>query len=330
MDEKTKVARPRLKSGVLTEKEIKSLGLINESFDDGSLKDASYDLRLGNEYYVPKMENQTKESQNSIMKCSDKNGVLKIPRFSTIVFCTEEVLKMPNNVVGRFDLRVRFAMQGLVLQVGTQVEPNYNGKLFGLLLNFSNKEIYIPRGERLLTIEFCYTSSSVTVGSNGAKKYMCLRMFIDSHEGNLAEGTLEAFLKEINNIYEKTENIQKDVKEQQNNLEKKIKEWETAYKGWFNNFITVIGVVAGVVVALFVPLLTLHITKSTLDKGDYPFSELIDTRNNMQNLIDQYSKQSLQIDTIKQLMNNNNIKQSLQIDTTKQVNDDNNTKQGSN
>ncbi len=73
-------------------------------------------------------------------------------------FSTYEKVKLPNNIAGRFDLRIQWALQGLILQVGTQIEPGYEGRLFGLLHNFSKKEICIPTTSRILTAEFYYTS----------------------------------------------------------------------------------------------------------------------------------------------------------------------------
>ncbi|GHU59234.1 hypothetical protein FACS189411_15830 [Bacteroidia bacterium] len=241
------------------------------------MQSASYDLRLGNEYYIPL--NKRPEGcnalscpyppQNDIMKCSDENGVLKIPKFSTVVFSTEEILKIPNNVVGRFDLRIRFALQGLVLQVGTQVEPGYNGRLFGLLLNFSDKEICIPKGKALLTIEFNYTTSPVKIKEQGEEgEYKSLEKFIKHFPPT--QGTLESFLNNIQTIQNKVETQITKIEERKSRRILTTISW-------------IIGA-AGVLGTIFMPLTVLHITKSTIDKDDYPFEKIIQVEKENESL----------------------------------------------
>jgi len=58
-------------------------------------------------------------------------------------------------------LKIRHALRGLVLQVGTQVEPMYTGPLFGLILNLSSKDVKIFEGEDILTVEFHTLTSLV-------------------------------------------------------------------------------------------------------------------------------------------------------------------------
>ncbi|MDL2256646.1 helix-turn-helix domain-containing protein [Bacteroidales bacterium OttesenSCG-928-I14] len=291
--------------GVLTGDDIKKLGLIdNETFEEDCIQSASYDLRLGNEYYVPSKQKQEccsdtksdsvscpfhKESiPNNVQKCSDENGVLRISPFSTIVFSSEEILKMPNNVIGRFDLRVRFAMQGLVLQVGTQIEPGYTGRLFGLLLNFSDKEICIPLGMRLLTVEFSYTTSEVEKQENDETNYDSLAEFINHFPPT--KGTLEAFFERIKNIYGKNQEIQNEIAlersstkqyidEEVRKLNEKIREEMTEKRidesEKYKNKITLILSIAALIVAILIPIIVTYMSKKVIDKDDYPFERII-------------------------------------------------------
>lgn len=190
---------------VLIHHDIKRLDIIrlakDQKLNEDCYSNASYDLRLGNEYWIPSNHNDGNVFHNSGEKvpylCSDNNNVLKIPAFTSIVFSTYEKVKMPNNVAGRFDLRVKWALQGLILQVGTQIEPGYSGKLFGLLHNFSKKEILIPTKSRLLTAEFYYTTGPALP----AKVKDCmddLKSFINKYA--IIEGSLEGFLGKIEKI----------------------------------------------------------------------------------------------------------------------------------
>ena len=135
-------------SGVLAGQEIQRLNLV-EPFDHKCLRAASYDLKLGGQVLIcgqgrPKIENL-------------KNGQhVTIKSFGRIIFVTSETILLGehDDIVGRFDLMIRYGLDGLILQVGTQVEPGYDGPLFGLLINTQGHEKTLEVGERLLTIEF--------------------------------------------------------------------------------------------------------------------------------------------------------------------------------
>jgi deoxycytidine triphosphate deaminase len=177
---------PTGKGGVLTISELREENMFypeaqGEIYDE-CFSNASFDFTLGDEYFFPKVYqdalNHTrlqkgltnvrdlptpdveKVLEATIRKCSERDNVLIIPKFSSVVISTYESVKLPNNIAGRFDLRVRWAMAGLVLQVGTQIEPGYDGRLWGLLHNFSGEDIMISfhsKDHRLLTAEFYYT-----------------------------------------------------------------------------------------------------------------------------------------------------------------------------
>lgn len=254
------------KIGVLTRNEIVSENVITaETIDRKSIKPASYDLRLGNEYYVPN-DPVTASIASNIRKCSDSNEVLSLKPYSSIVFSTEEILSLPGHIIGRFDMRIAFAMQGLVLQVGPQVEPNYKGRLFGLLLNFSDGEILIPRYTRLLSIEFNYLYDSVIPAENNNRIYNSLADFLKNKPH--VKGTLEAFLTKINDTYQNTLHVQERI---QNTLQ----DLETEKRKKSNFYWTIILSLCAIALAIMIPFLSVYITKQTIDKDDYPFERII-------------------------------------------------------
>lgn len=77
-----------------------------------------------------------------------------IGSFETLLFSTYERVNMPEDIVGRFDLKVGYGLDGLVLQVGPQVEPGYHGPLFGALTNTSGSPKVLKYKEEILAIEF--------------------------------------------------------------------------------------------------------------------------------------------------------------------------------
>ena len=121
--------------------------------DSRCYQPANYDLRLGAEYVMPH-----KDSQLQISRC-DSNGMLTIQPFGTAIVSTYESVFLPNNVVGRFNLRLTHALEGLIVQMGTQVEPDYEGPLFALLHNISDQPKSLKFRDydtRPFTIEFYY------------------------------------------------------------------------------------------------------------------------------------------------------------------------------
>lgn len=167
--------------GVLHSQEISRLHLISD-MDPESLKEASYDLRLGEAHYV--FNKDSSKGEGGWFSCyigSDKEGFNKgdgngnlfeaidpndrmklvIPPFGSAFVQLHETVdtltaleKHNELVVGRFDLRLSMVHKGLISQQATQVEPMYKGRLFCFVHNLSNSEVRISYLERFATIEF--------------------------------------------------------------------------------------------------------------------------------------------------------------------------------
>lgn len=137
--------------GVLTAKEIEEHNLIYP-LEKKCLNSASYDLRLGSEVFECGKDN------TNITVLGDSSFCVKIESFGTILFSTLEKVRVPQGIVGRFGLKIRYGLKGLILQVGPQVMPGYEGPLFGAILNTSGRPQELHYKDTLLNIEFSYTS----------------------------------------------------------------------------------------------------------------------------------------------------------------------------
>lgn len=216
-------------AGVLTISEIKEMGLIQNSdgapVNEYSYSNASFDFTLGDEYFFPKQfhddlkkaatekglasVNDLPDSfrqdllKNDIRLCSANNGFLRIPKFSSVVISTYESVNLPNDVAGRFDLRVKWAMMGLILQVGTQIEPGYSGRLWGLLHNFSGEEVIIgfrSNDHRLLTAEFYYTTQPAAPTKGKEKKPGTIKDFLAKYPVN--SGSIQNYFEQFSKMSE--------------------------------------------------------------------------------------------------------------------------------
>jgi len=136
--------------GVLTKREIlkrvkQSTKPLIENFQENSLKVASYDLHLGDEYL-----------KGGSMNRLDVSGsqYLEIPAHDVVIVCTEEKVNLSTDLVGRFGLRFSLVMRGLVLNNEPQVDPGYSGRLFCLLYNLTDRPVVLSYKQSFATIEF--------------------------------------------------------------------------------------------------------------------------------------------------------------------------------
>lgn len=78
--------------------------------------------------------------KNEINHCA---GPFALKPRDIILFETEEMLKMPQNISGSYTAMNSIAQKGILLINSSVVEPNYHGPLSGILANFSSKDFVI-------------------------------------------------------------------------------------------------------------------------------------------------------------------------------------------
>jgi len=150
---------------MLTRTEIKSLALVILD-DQGTAAPAefydetSYNLRLGAEYMLITEPGEVKD-------CSSGVRQLRLPPYGCALVSTRELVKLPNNIYGRWGLKIRPALSGLVFQAGPQIEPGSNTRLFGLLFNLSNSDRTIAFEQPMWSIDFERTSPSQAPNPTG-------------------------------------------------------------------------------------------------------------------------------------------------------------------
>lgn len=262
-------------TGVLIKSDIQNLKLIE--FPDGEreedrlcFKAASYDLRLGSQYVLPGvMEDGTVNLK--ILDCAE-SGDLFIEPFTSVVVSTYEVVKLPANVVGKFNLRIKQALRGLIVQMGTQVEPGYEGRLFALLQNLTAERIKIKYKHleyRLFTIEFTYTTAPADVTPN---KILGMEAFLPAIGVRSTFGAFDAIMRRLQAHVEDTKRSEDDIYEKIKNskrdLETKIDKEITAAGP---RFLAIYGVILTLAVAGVITILAPIIMKQV---SDIPLSDI--------------------------------------------------------
>ena len=138
--------------GVLLSDEIeyyvKNFDLIRP-FSQSNLKASAYKLSIGDEYAIGgEMKTLTFESSN----------IIKIPAFQVAVIKTEETINLPRFLIGRWNIRVNLAYEGLLWVGGPQVDAGYVGHLYCPIYNLSDKEVTLRRGDTIAIIDFAKTT----------------------------------------------------------------------------------------------------------------------------------------------------------------------------
>jgi deoxycytidine triphosphate deaminase len=141
---------------VLLSDDIKQLQLIvddpfynlGSTFDENHLDKAKYNARLGKAYF--------KDGKYDIL--SDDNPLLEIKPYELVFVESYEVFKLPQNVIGKYDIRISGCLGGLGLQTGLQLDPTYHGRFFCPLFNFSDTTLTLKYKDQLASVHFIYTT----------------------------------------------------------------------------------------------------------------------------------------------------------------------------
>jgi len=137
----------RNRGGLLPKKIIELMikcGLLLENATFDNIEGASYDLRVGEEYF----------HKGEIKQLTEKEPFIILEPGDYALVSSEEIAKLPKDIAGRFDVSVSLFCKGVILSNGPQIDPGFRGRLYCLLFNTSNKEMQLKLGDHFATIEF--------------------------------------------------------------------------------------------------------------------------------------------------------------------------------
>lgn len=137
-----------------------------DHFKPRMCKGASYDLILGDEYYIfdPKKCSSTKFKAKPL----EINESLKIPPGEVCYAITYESLLMPNDLTAILSLPMGLIKKGLMLTKQPPIDQGYRGKIVCMLYNLSANEVSIKRGDKILTIEFIKLNQPTDIHYEGS------------------------------------------------------------------------------------------------------------------------------------------------------------------
>mgnify|MGYP001024727349 FL=1 len=176
--------------GALSQKMITSMidcGVVLRNADPEMINGASYDLRLGDEYYY----------DGKIQKLSDEKPFLTIEPYDYAIVSCKETAWIPRDVIAKFGLTVGLFCQGVILSNGPQIDPGFRGTLFCLLFNTSNRAVHLKRGKHYATIEF---NKLIGYAKPYEGKYQGKERIIEYIPENALHGAINELKKEVEHL----------------------------------------------------------------------------------------------------------------------------------
>lgn len=153
--------------GTLNDVEIKELAqakqLIVENYKEENVKQACYETRVGNEYFVI---NGT-DSKKIELK---EDGEIVFRPHQTIVVISKEKFVIPNNILARFLTKGSLFSLGFI-PVNTYADPGFEGHMGIVMTNASNNYVKMRNGDVIAKVEFSRLQNAVQHSYHGQHGY---------------------------------------------------------------------------------------------------------------------------------------------------------------
>lgn len=125
----------------------------------GGFRSASYDLRIGSEYYLATYDNRRLPFSGRFPAPigtfdSGRNKVLEVGANEVVLLISHEKVRMPLDLVGHLSLKLDILLKGMVMSSQSQVDAGYAGPIYGLLHNLSDGPVTIKHLQPFLRFEF--------------------------------------------------------------------------------------------------------------------------------------------------------------------------------
>lgn len=185
---------------VLTKKEIQEK--INETklqpykfidpVTDENIQSASYDLTLGDEYYI------CSEKDNPDIKHLNPGEDLVVSPRATFFVISKEKLCIPLDICANVSLAFGLIKKGIIFAVQPPIDPGYHGAIVALLHNMSDEKIVLKHGQHILNIVYYQLATPVSVndGYHGGYNDITLSTFCTTAVKHSAIVNLTAEAKE--------------------------------------------------------------------------------------------------------------------------------------
>lgn len=132
-------------------KYVKKAGIIHPfNSEAGKLKSASYEIDFIGKVYYWKDEDTEYYKTEEITH----GQPFPVPKNSIVFISPETIIRLPDYIALRFNLRIKHVHRGLLLGTGPLVDPGFAGQLFIPLHNLTSEPYTLTGGEGLIWVEF--------------------------------------------------------------------------------------------------------------------------------------------------------------------------------
>ncbi len=198
-----------------------------DPFDPEYLRPAGYDLRVGNNY--------TKKGEPHTL---NKGGSLTIDPYQVAIIQTLETLNMPEFLIGRWNIRVGLAYDGLLWVGGAQVDPGFQGYLSCPIYNLATEEVTLKHGQKLAMIDFVTTTSV----RHDSKRFKLKKYIFQDYNTKLQSGVAQQLDGQNKKIEENRQLSEKKAHEINETLRQNSAETRTRIDGFVALVFTVVAV----------------------------------------------------------------------------------------
>lgn len=115
-----------------------------------NLRASSYDLTVGDEYYIGQ-DGAPSSLSTQHLKAGQS---FTIPPHAVCFILSAETIHLPPDVTAKVSLRMTHIYAGMILSSQPPFDPNYKGRVVVMLNNLSSEPFHLKQGERVATIEF--------------------------------------------------------------------------------------------------------------------------------------------------------------------------------
>ncbi len=171
-----------------------------DPFNPRNLKPAGYELTVGDQYSVG----------GEVLPLAE-GGKITIPPFQVVIIKIAETLNLPRFLIARWNIRVKWAYEGLLWVGGPQVDPGWVGPLCCPIYNLSNKEVKIPRGEPIAVIDFVTTTPFVKGRSKEYENRPPKRLLFEDYNTELQSALFTEAGRKISTVENRIGSVESKV-----------------------------------------------------------------------------------------------------------------------
>ena len=144
----------------------------SDKFEMKGLQPASYQMKfLGEAHYWERKDGILKRKMEIL--CEGKRFIIR--KNSIVYILLREQFRLPEYIIARFNLHIKFVHKGLLLGTGPMVHPGFFGNLLIPLHNLTDNDYIIKCGSPLIWVEFtklsgnAYWGNAVAIAETGSQ-----------------------------------------------------------------------------------------------------------------------------------------------------------------